>query len=787
MATWKQILTEADLGAMADGNTNIVTANVLYDWLDTNPFNYITEAGDITSVEAGIGLSGGATSGPVTLDLDFSELEDMTGSVASDDELIIQRNTDQVECRKAVSEINLATFSNSLNWAPDQDIWRVIDINDTNSGFTWGTGNITAPSSASILKVVAGTGITLESDSTLNAIKIESHASPDTFKTVTIADPSGTGTWAANGSVTASGVDDTITLEEGPSGLIQIERETGAPSEGRIRFDFSGDIDKFKTMTCVSNDTNYTWDDTIIVANSSTGGVSFVAGDGIELLADATNDAIRITNDAALDTEAIQDIVGAMVTGNTENNISVTYDDSGGKLNFSTDPDEDTTYTVSSESGGEIRLTGSNSTTDSIYISGGTNMDVSETGDTITLGYDGSNIQIASDNGSAGGLTPDEGQLQIYSYDSSQDVFQQGSQVKMFFSGDGSSIETPSNGDILSEISTWNGKTSSGGWHKISNITTEFVALTGSDGSTANGHSRMSFTADDGDHSHPSMVIDGASGTIFYGREAVMDATPQSPSYELGFTAAHPVASFVNRSGGAVSDGQCVVDFMTHANAENGPLLNFFSSNTDTATDFLGMTGNGHVAMMLDAYGVANGTNARRIGMQYFKQVGAGDLGTGLAGLWMVSVGKAAADNTFHVMTFDENGALTVPGDLIVGGTTTSVNSTTFTVDDPNIELAFGTADDSPTAASGAGFTVDVHPGSGGASYRPSFKWETGPTSTWLGTMGEWRLNSYAHTSASCIWQGSVGTGEPGDLDEVPEGGLWFDTSGEKLYVKTAD
>ena len=32
--------------------------------------------------------------------------------------------------------------------------------------------------------------------------------------------------------------------------------------------------------------------------------------------------------------EKVQDIVGAMVTGNTEAGISVTYDDPAGKLNF---------------------------------------------------------------------------------------------------------------------------------------------------------------------------------------------------------------------------------------------------------------------------------------------------------------------------------------------------------------------------------------------------------------------------------------------------------------------
>ena len=35
-----------------------------------------------------------------------------------------------------------------------------------------------------------------------------------------------------------------------------------------------------------------------------------------------------------LTTEEVQDIVGGMVDGGTETNISVTYDDSGGKLNF---------------------------------------------------------------------------------------------------------------------------------------------------------------------------------------------------------------------------------------------------------------------------------------------------------------------------------------------------------------------------------------------------------------------------------------------------------------------
>jgi hypothetical protein len=43
---------------------------------------------------------------------------------------------------------------------------------------------------------------------------------------------------------------------------------------------------------------------------------------------------IRTLESASVDTEAIQDIVGGMVSGNTETDITVTYDDGTGKLNF---------------------------------------------------------------------------------------------------------------------------------------------------------------------------------------------------------------------------------------------------------------------------------------------------------------------------------------------------------------------------------------------------------------------------------------------------------------------
>ena len=53
----------------------------------------------------------------------------------------------------------------------------------------------------------------------------------------------------------------------------------------------------------------------------------------------------------------------------------------------------------------------------------------------------------------------------------------------------------------------------------------------------------------------------------------------------------------------------------------------------------------------------------------------------------------------------DNTGKVVVAGDLQVDGTTTTINSTTVNIDDKNVQLATGAADDS--AANGAGITVD--------------------------------------------------------------------------------
>ena len=142
------IVTGDEFVVLDDGAQKRKAASEIPLSIFNNDSGFTSNTGDITGVTAGTGLSGGGSSGAVTLALDFSELTDMTGAASGSTEFILQDST--TESRKAASEIGLSIFNND-------------------SGFTTTSGTVTSVAlSACDLIDVSGSTITSSGTFTVN-------------------------------------------------------------------------------------------------------------------------------------------------------------------------------------------------------------------------------------------------------------------------------------------------------------------------------------------------------------------------------------------------------------------------------------------------------------------------------------------------------------------------------------------------------------------------------------------------------------------------------------------
>lgn len=94
---------------------------------------------------------------------------------------------------------------------------------------------------------------------------------------------------------------------------------------------------------------------TLTVSGDVTGAISLDGSSNVTLTAAVVDDSHNHTSTTITDfIEAVQDVAGGMVTGNTESGIAVTYDDALGKLNFDVN---DPVITLSGDVAGSATMT----------------------------------------------------------------------------------------------------------------------------------------------------------------------------------------------------------------------------------------------------------------------------------------------------------------------------------------------------------------------------------------------------------------------------------------------
>jgi hypothetical protein len=160
---------------------------------------------------------------------------------------------------------------------------------------------------------------------------------------------------------------------------------------------------------------------------------ALTAGSNVTIAADGTISSSFTNTNTQLSNEQVQDIVGAMVSSNTESGIAVTYDDTGGKLNLTVASQTDQNFTnadhtklngiesgaTADQTAAEIRAlvesaTDSNAFTDADHTklnSVETSADVTDTTNVVAALTAGSNVTIAADGTISSSFTNTNTQL----------------------------------------------------------------------------------------------------------------------------------------------------------------------------------------------------------------------------------------------------------------------------------------------------------------------------------------------------------------------------------------
>ena len=477
---------------------------------------------------------------------------------------------------------------------------------------------------------------------TLDAIRVGITAANEidtTAGNLTIDSAGGTVTVDDNlivsGDLTVSGTTTTVnteTINLADNIIVLNANATGAPTENA-----GIEVERGDSANVVLrwNESTDTWEAT---RNGTDYYALVLAGDDI-----ATSDITNFT-------ENVQDVVGGMVSTNTESGISVTYDDANGKLNFDV---ADPTLTFTGDATGSGTITNLGNTSIELTVADNSHNHTS------------SNISDFTES-----VQDVVGGMVSTNTESGISVTYDDTNGKLDFNVNDPTISLT--GDVTGSATM----TDLGNVSIATTIAANSVALgtdtTGNYIATVSGTDGVSVTGSGSENAAVTIAnTDKGSSQNIFKNVAVSgqsDIVADSNNDTITFAGGTGITLTTNAT----------TDTLTVTNSGVTSL-----SGTANRVTVSGSTGSVTISAPQDIHTSANPTFAGAT-------LDSVQVGITTAGEIDTIAGNLTLDSAGGTVLVDDN--LSVTGDLTVNGTTTTVNSTTVTVDDPIITLGGDTA-----------------------------------------------------------------------------------------------